>query len=179
MICIIGKIVNYFGDICCFLQMSLNTTLSCLLTSWNESWYLPLSFPISAYIKYSNVFAYPLALSSWFHLLHIRSDMNSTSWERLMQWIEFGVFSTKITKSPQLWFHRWFEILSQGELLLNTWLVDVFFSDTLIILSFLDIFKRRVLVMEYIDGTPILKLGDEMAKRGISPDGKIAAVARQ
>lgn len=33
--------------------------------------------------------------------------------------------------------------------------------------------------MEYIDGTPILKLGDEMAKRGISPDGKIATVARQ
>ncbi|WMV36883.1 hypothetical protein MTR67_030268 [Solanum verrucosum] len=42
-----------------------------------------------------------------------------------------------------------------------------------------DIVTRRVLVMEYIDGTPILKLGDEMAKRGISPDGKIAAVARQ
>lgn len=33
--------------------------------------------------------------------------------------------------------------------------------------------------MEYIDGTPILKLGDEMAKRCISPDGRIAAVARQ
>ncbi|XP_060172222.1 uncharacterized protein LOC132603261 isoform X1 [Lycium barbarum] len=42
-----------------------------------------------------------------------------------------------------------------------------------------DIVTRRVLVMEYIDGTPILKLGDEMAKRGISPDGKVAAIARQ
>ncbi|MCD7448064.1 hypothetical protein HAX54_037766 [Datura stramonium] len=42
-----------------------------------------------------------------------------------------------------------------------------------------DIVTRRVLVMEYIDGTPILKLGDEMAKRGISPDGKVAAVAKQ
>lgn len=42
-----------------------------------------------------------------------------------------------------------------------------------------DIVTRRVLVMEYIDGTPILKLGDEMAKRCISPDGRIAAVARQ
>lgn len=43
----------------------------------------------------------------------------------------------------------------------------------------IQVVTRRVLVMEYIDGTPILKLGDEMAKRGISPDGKIAAVARQ
>lgn len=34
-------------------------------------------------------------------------------------------------------------------------------------------------MMEYIDGTPIVKLGDEMAKRGISPDGKVAAVAKQ
>ncbi|KAK4368870.1 hypothetical protein RND71_012662 [Anisodus tanguticus] len=42
-----------------------------------------------------------------------------------------------------------------------------------------DIVTRRVLVMEYIGGTPILKLGDEMAKRGISPDGKVAAIARQ
>ncbi|KAJ8568118.1 hypothetical protein K7X08_020840 [Anisodus acutangulus] len=33
--------------------------------------------------------------------------------------------------------------------------------------------------MEYIGGTPILKLGDEMGKRGISPDGKVAAIARQ
>lgn len=38
---------------------------------------------------------------------------------------------------------------------------------------------RRVLVMEYIDGIPILKLGDEIAKRGINPDGKIAAAAKQ
>ncbi|CAM8926167.1 unnamed protein product [Rhodiola kirilowii] len=39
--------------------------------------------------------------------------------------------------------------------------------------------SRRVLVMEYIEGTPILKLGDEMAKRGINPAGKIAAAAKQ
>ncbi|KAA8542169.1 hypothetical protein F0562_023321 [Nyssa sinensis] len=38
---------------------------------------------------------------------------------------------------------------------------------------------RRVLMMEYIDGIPILKLGDEMAKRGINPGGKIAAAAKQ
>ncbi|KAK4395776.1 protein ACTIVITY OF BC1 COMPLEX kinase, chloroplastic [Sesamum angolense] len=36
----------------------------------------------------------------------------------------------------------------------------------------------RVLVMEYIDGIPILKLGDEMAKRGINPGGKLAAAAK-
>lgn len=33
--------------------------------------------------------------------------------------------------------------------------------------------------MEYIDGVPILRLGDEIAKRGINPDGKIAAAAKQ
>ncbi|KHG19497.1 hypothetical protein F383_05501 [Gossypium arboreum] len=33
--------------------------------------------------------------------------------------------------------------------------------------------------MEYIDGIPILKLGDEMAKRGINPGGKMAAAAKQ
>ncbi|XP_038684417.1 aarF domain-containing protein kinase 1 isoform X2 [Tripterygium wilfordii] len=38
---------------------------------------------------------------------------------------------------------------------------------------------RRVLVMEYIDGTPILKLGDEIAKRGINPDSKIAVTAKR
>lgn len=42
-----------------------------------------------------------------------------------------------------------------------------------------DMVTRRVLVMEYIDGIPILKLGDEMAKRGIHPDGKLAAAAKQ
>nr|XP_016489287.1 PREDICTED: uncharacterized protein slr0889-like [Nicotiana tabacum] len=42
-----------------------------------------------------------------------------------------------------------------------------------------DMVSRRVLVMEYIDGIPILKLGDEMAKRGIHPDGKLAAAAKQ
>ncbi|GAB4853032.1 hypothetical protein Ancab_017221 [Ancistrocladus abbreviatus] len=36
----------------------------------------------------------------------------------------------------------------------------------------------RVLVMEYIHGIPILKLGDEIAKRGMNPGGKIAAAAK-
>lgn len=44
---------------------------------------------------------------------------------------------------------------------------------------FLHASTRRVLVMEYIDGIPILKLGDEMEKRGIHPDGKLAAAAKQ
>lgn len=39
--------------------------------------------------------------------------------------------------------------------------------------------SRRVLVMEYIDGIPILKLGDEMAKRGLNPSGRMAAAAKQ
>ncbi|XP_068667368.1 uncharacterized protein [Aristolochia californica] len=38
---------------------------------------------------------------------------------------------------------------------------------------------RRVLVMDFIEGTPILNLGDEMAKRGINPGGKMAALAKQ
>jgi aarF domain-containing kinase len=38
---------------------------------------------------------------------------------------------------------------------------------------------RRALMMEYIDGTPILNLGDEIARRGINPGGKIAAAAKQ
>lgn len=42
-----------------------------------------------------------------------------------------------------------------------------------------DMVSRRVLVMEYIDGIPILSLGDEMAKRGINPGGKLAAAAKQ
>ncbi|CAI9757363.1 unnamed protein product [Fraxinus pennsylvanica] len=42
-----------------------------------------------------------------------------------------------------------------------------------------DLVTRRVLVMEYMDGIPILKLGDEIEKRGINPDGKIAAAAKQ
>ncbi|KAL9228423.1 hypothetical protein vseg_004008 [Gypsophila vaccaria] len=42
-----------------------------------------------------------------------------------------------------------------------------------------DLISRKALVMEYIDGIPILKLGDEMAKRGFNPSGKIAAVAKQ
>ncbi|KAI4343655.1 hypothetical protein L6164_010977 [Bauhinia variegata] len=42
-----------------------------------------------------------------------------------------------------------------------------------------DMVSRRVLVMEYIDGIPILNLGDEIAKRGINPGGKAAAAAKQ
>ncbi|XP_031092886.1 uncharacterized protein slr0889-like isoform X1 [Ipomoea triloba] len=42
-----------------------------------------------------------------------------------------------------------------------------------------DMVSRRVLVMEYIDGIPILKMGDEMAKRGINPSGKLAVAAKQ
>ncbi|GAB4859537.1 hypothetical protein Ancab_011005 [Ancistrocladus abbreviatus] len=38
---------------------------------------------------------------------------------------------------------------------------------------------RRVLVVEYIHGIPILKLGDEIAKRGMNPGGKIATAAKQ
>ncbi|MCL7028250.1 hypothetical protein MKW94_020516 [Papaver nudicaule] len=38
---------------------------------------------------------------------------------------------------------------------------------------------RKVLVMEFIDGIPILNLGDEIAKRGIDPGSKIAAMAKQ
>ncbi|KAJ0586664.1 putative glutamine synthetase [Helianthus annuus] len=40
-------------------------------------------------------------------------------------------------------------------------------------------FLRRVLAMEYIDGIPILNLRDEIIKRGINPDGKLAAAAKQ
>jgi aarF domain-containing kinase len=38
---------------------------------------------------------------------------------------------------------------------------------------------REVLVMEFIEGTPIMNLGHEMAKRGIDPGGKVAAMAKQ
>lgn len=33
--------------------------------------------------------------------------------------------------------------------------------------------------MEYIEGIPILRLGDEVAKRGINPGGRMAAAAKQ
>jgi len=33
--------------------------------------------------------------------------------------------------------------------------------------------------MEFVEGTPIMNLGNEMAKRGIDPGGKIAAMAKQ
>uniref|UniRef100_A0A9I9CEB5 Protein kinase domain-containing protein n=1 Tax=Cucumis melo TaxID=3656 RepID=A0A9I9CEB5_CUCME len=42
-----------------------------------------------------------------------------------------------------------------------------------------NIVTRRVLVMEYIDGIPILNLGDEMAKRGIDASGRLALAAKQ
>ncbi|KDP30970.1 hypothetical protein JCGZ_11346 [Jatropha curcas] len=42
-----------------------------------------------------------------------------------------------------------------------------------------DMVTRRVLMMEYIDGIPILNLGNEIAKRGIDPRGKVAAAAKQ
>ncbi|KAL4584822.1 hypothetical protein LXL04_009432 [Taraxacum kok-saghyz] len=42
-----------------------------------------------------------------------------------------------------------------------------------------NVVTRRVLVMEYIDGIPILNLKDEIMKRGINPDGKIAMAAKQ
>ncbi|GAV91948.1 ABC1 domain-containing protein [Cephalotus follicularis] len=42
-----------------------------------------------------------------------------------------------------------------------------------------DMVTRRALVMEYIDGIPILNLGEEIARRGINPSGKIAAAAKQ
>ncbi|KAF9593757.1 hypothetical protein IFM89_024925 [Coptis chinensis] len=38
---------------------------------------------------------------------------------------------------------------------------------------------RKVLVMDFVDGIPILNLGDEIAKRGINPGGKVAAAAKQ
>ncbi|OIW18298.1 hypothetical protein TanjilG_31438 [Lupinus angustifolius] len=37
---------------------------------------------------------------------------------------------------------------------------------------------RRVLVMEYMDGIPIMNLGNEIAKRGIDPHSKVAAAAK-
>lgn len=33
--------------------------------------------------------------------------------------------------------------------------------------------------MEYIDGIPIMNLGEEITKRGINPHGKVAAAAKQ
>ncbi|PWA43989.1 protein kinase superfamily protein [Artemisia annua] len=42
-----------------------------------------------------------------------------------------------------------------------------------------DVVTRKVLAMEYIDGIPILNLKDEIIKRGIDPDGKIATAAKQ
>ncbi|OEL25363.1 hypothetical protein BAE44_0013619 [Dichanthelium oligosanthes] len=52
------------------------------------------------------------------------------------------------------------------------------FSPTLKSLYFFH-WSQEVLVMEFIKGTPIMNLGNEMAKRGIDPGGKIAAMAKQ
>uniref|UniRef100_A0A0E0CBR8 ABC1 atypical kinase-like domain-containing protein n=1 Tax=Oryza meridionalis TaxID=40149 RepID=A0A0E0CBR8_9ORYZ len=41
------------------------------------------------------------------------------------------------------------------------------------------VIPEMVLVMEFIEGTPIMNLGNEMAKRGIDPGGKIATMAKQ
>ncbi|KAH8959178.1 hypothetical protein BDL97_06G066500 [Sphagnum fallax] len=38
---------------------------------------------------------------------------------------------------------------------------------------------KKVLVMDFIEGVPILKLGDEMAKRGIDPNGAMAKIAKR
>jgi aarF domain-containing kinase len=38
---------------------------------------------------------------------------------------------------------------------------------------------KKVLVMDFIEGTPILKLADEMAKRGINPNGAVARMAKR
>jgi aarF domain-containing kinase len=38
---------------------------------------------------------------------------------------------------------------------------------------------RKVLVMDFIEGVPVLKLGDEMAKRGIDPNGAMARIAKR
>jgi aarF domain-containing kinase len=40
-------------------------------------------------------------------------------------------------------------------------------------------FDREVLVMEFIEGTPIMNLSNEMSKRGIDPGGKLAGMAKQ
>ncbi|KAB5532111.1 hypothetical protein DKX38_018781 [Salix brachista] len=42
-----------------------------------------------------------------------------------------------------------------------------------------DMVSWRAFVMEYMEGIPILNLGDEIAKRGINPGGKIAAAAKR
>lgn len=42
-----------------------------------------------------------------------------------------------------------------------------------------DLVTRRVLVMEYINGIPILKIEDEIARRGIDPGSKIVAAAKE
>ncbi|KAL4341759.1 hypothetical protein GQ457_08G037270 [Hibiscus cannabinus] len=48
-----------------------------------------------------------------------------------------------------------------------------------VLVVFLYCSYMRVLVMDYIDGIPILNLGDEMVRRGINPSSKMATVAKQ
>ncbi|KAL2612142.1 hypothetical protein R1flu_023834 [Riccia fluitans] len=38
---------------------------------------------------------------------------------------------------------------------------------------------RRVLVMDFLEGTPIMLLADEMKRKGINPDGRIAKLAKR
>ncbi|MCO5578818.1 hypothetical protein L7F22_032665 [Adiantum nelumboides] len=45
--------------------------------------------------------------------------------------------------------------------------------------SISNLVTRRVLIMQFIEGTPIIKLGDEMAKRGINPSGAMAKLAKK
>lgn len=38
---------------------------------------------------------------------------------------------------------------------------------------------RRVLLMDFMEGTPILRLGEEIAKRGVDPNGAVANIAKR
>ncbi|CAB79391.1 putative protein [Arabidopsis thaliana] len=51
-------------------------------------------------------------------------------------------------------------------------------SPVLVPRVFPNLVTRKVLVMEFMNGIPILSLGDEMAKRGINPHGKMAEAAK-
>ncbi|CAA7400708.1 unnamed protein product [Spirodela intermedia] len=52
-------------------------------------------------------------------------------------------------------------------------------SPVLVPRVFRGLVTRRVLVMDFFDGIPIMNLGAEMARRGINPSGKIAVAAKQ
>nr|ADN33964.1 ubiquinone biosynthesis protein coq-8 [Cucumis melo subsp. melo] len=53
------------------------------------------------------------------------------------------------------------------------------YMQLMLVLDVANLMGLRVLVMEYIDGIPILNLGDEMAKRGIDASGRLALAAKQ